>query len=186
MADAVQTKILKAIEKVVKDYPTIIENAVEYASNIAVEDIYKKAIGCLNEYYDNYDPYSYNRTDNLWHAILPYIQINKTAKKIKCEVGVEYDGSVLTMYNGSKKYSPTDGYWVLNNYLDGIHPGTNGSSTPRESPYSDEEWLQVVQLYGQIDTVSPSTKMRNFLKSYTKEFDGNVWMYFISEVGNRM
>ena len=164
-----------AIDEVLKDYNKVLEEAIKYASDIAVKDIYAESMSCLDEYYDNYDPTSYNRTDNLWRAIVPYLQIKNTKNSIKSTVGVEYDSSVLNMYHGSEKYNPTDGDWVLKNYLKGIHPATNGGTTTETTFY-----------YENIDAVSPEQKMQSFLNEYYNTFNGNVFMYFVSEVGKKL
>ena len=71
-----------AIDELMKNYESALKEAVEYASNEAVKDIYKESISCLERYYDSYDPTSYERTDSLWRAIVPCLTIQQDKDKI--------------------------------------------------------------------------------------------------------
>ena len=175
-----------AIDEVLKDYKTAMTAAVEYASNRAVEDIWKYSISCLEEYYDNYDPESYKRTDNLWHAFVPYLDIKNNKKNVTSTVGVEYDASLLTTYVvGSKDYGTRDfdsdknivpiNEWILDNYLNGIHPATDGVRKPGEATY-----LPI------IDPVSPTQKMYEYINRYVKTFDSNLLAHLASQVAKKM
>lgn len=146
----------EAINKIVSNYSKNIKGAVEYASDKAVEDIYKYAFNCLDRYYANYEPNVYDRTDNLGNAILPYAGPTKqTKKQISSTVGIQYDPTPLEgVYYGSKSYSPVDGIWVLENYLKGVHPATNGGRTPETAVY-----------YEIVDAQSPYELMDEYLKT---------------------
>ena len=125
-------------------------------------------------YYDSYEPTSYERTDYLWHAILPYTEpIKHMQNGIVSVVGVAYDPSKLEgVYSGSKKYHPVDGSWVLDNYLRGIHPSTDGSSIPDMAFY-----------YEVVDPVSPTDKMNNYLNQYaTTTFHNNILVSFAKQI----
>ena len=163
-----------AIDELMKDYESALKEAVEYASNEAVKDIYKESINCLYDYYDNYDPTSYERTDYLWHAILPYAEtIKRTQDGFVSRVGVAYDPSKLdNVYYGSEKYSPVDGAWILENYLNGIHPATDGSSVPGGAFY-----------YEIVDDVSPTEKMNDYLNKYAATtFHNNILVSFAKQI----
>ena len=43
------------INELLKNYKVALNEAVEYASDKAVEDIYKYSQNCLQEYYENYE-----------------------------------------------------------------------------------------------------------------------------------
>lgn len=162
-----------AIDELMKNYESALKEAVEYASNEAVKDIYKESISCLERYYDSYDPTSYERTDSLWRAIVPYLDIQQDKEKITSSVGVEYDAARIDgMYYGSKKYSPTDSSWILDNYLRGVHPATNGTSKPGEAFY-----------YENVDTISPTEHMTTYLNSYANTtFHKNIITSFAKQI----
>lgn len=171
-----------AIDELLKDYKTAITKSVEYASDRAVEDIWKYSLSCLEAYYDNYDPNRYDRTDSLWHAFVPYLKIKNNSKSITSTVGVEYDASVLDAYissndayNGSKKYRPVDASWVIQNYLEGVHPATDGSSIPGGAIYFEIR-----------DPVSPAQKMEQYLNDYIKTFDSNLLISLAAQVAKKM
>ena len=161
----------EAINKIIDNYSANIRGAVEYASNKAIEDIYEYAFNCLDQYYENYDPVRYNRTDHLGDAILPYAEkIKQTKNQITSTVGIQYDPTPLEgIYYGSEKYSPTDGWWILENYLKGVHPATNGGRTTESTLY-----------YEIVDPVSPYSLMEQYLKTTaTAMFRSRLIEYFV-------
>ena len=168
-----------AIDELMKNYTSALKEAVNYASGKAAEDIYKQAMNCLSEYYDNYDPTSYNRSDSLWHAIVPYCQIHDNEKEIISRVGVEYNPFMLETYvdgnpaySGSKAYDPVDSWYVVENYLEGIHPATNGSRDPDNVLY-----------YEIRDPVSPTEKMEKYLDNYVSTtFHNNILISFAKQI----
>lgn len=166
-----------AMEKLKKNYKKVLTEAVKYATEEAKKDIYEKALSCLEEYYESYDPSSYNRTYHLEDAFVPYEQIQTTNNQIISRVGVVYDTSLLTGYAvGSKNYGSREvdegknilpiEEWIMNNYLDGIHPATNGSQIPGKAVY-----------YEFKDPISPTQKMSEYFDKYVKTFDNNVYSY---------
>lgn len=168
-----------AIDELLKDYKTALTKAVGYASNKASEDIWKYSLSCLEAYYDNYDPNRYDRTDSLWHAFVPYLNIKENSDNITSTVGVEYDASVLDayikandVYNGSKQYQPADASWVIENYLNGVHPATDGSRVPGGAFY-----------YEIVDPISPTQKMEEYLNRYVRTtFQDNLLVSFAQQV----
>ena len=162
-----------AIDELMKNYESALKEAVEYASNEAVKDIYKESISCLERYYDSYDPTSYDRTDNLWRAIVPCLTIQHDKDRITSVVGVEYDAArIAEAYYGSKKYSPTDSAWILDNYLRGVHPATDGNSKPGEAFY-----------YENVDPISPTTYMTEYLNNYANTtFHKNIITSFAKQI----
>lgn len=180
----------EAISVLLKDYKKALTEAVEYASNRAVEDIWKYSLSCLEEYYDNYLPSSYDRTDSLWHAFVPYLTIEDKKEGIISTVGVEYNPSLLKGYYevGSNNYGKREidkdkkppiiplEEWILNNYLAGIHPATNGSRRIGEALY-----------YEHVDAVSPTQKMETYLNKYVKTtFQDNLLISFAKQVNKIM
>ena len=164
----------KAIDKLFKDYETALTKAMTYASEKAKDDIECKAKSCLWEYYDNYKPNVYGRTGTLEDAFVPYMDVKHIGEGIESSVGMGYDASRLEgVYNGSQKWTPVDGSWVLENYLQGIHPTTDGSFLPG-APY--------MPVY---DLISPNTKMEEYLNNYVKIFNDNVLTSFAKQLTRR-
>lgn len=166
------------LQELSKDYKSVLHKAVQKATDTACEDIYKFSISCLERYYDNYIPSSYDRTDSLWHAIVPIAEVADNGNTITSTVGVEYDAGLLDayvasgdLYDGSAKYGKADGQWVIENYLMGIHPATDGSRTPGEAVYMP--WQ---------DTFSPHATTDKYLRLYKNKLNNNVYGYLISHV----
>ena len=175
-----------AIDDLLKNFKGAMREAVNFAVKQAEQDIMQKAKTCLQEYYDNYEPNSYHRTYSLQDAFLPYKNIKNTNDKISGSVGVKYDAKMLTTYNvGSNNYGNRDidtgkeiipiNEWILQNYLMGIHPSTNGSSVLGESIY-----FQI------IDPISPNEKMAKFIKSYDRTFDENILLGLLGQIAKKM
>ena len=162
-----------AIDELMKNYENALREAVEYASDEAVKDIYTESISCLERYYDSYDPTIYDRTDNLWKVIVPCLDIKQDKDRIVSTVGVEYDASRIEgMYYGSKKYSPTDSSWIINNYLRGVHPATDGTTRPGEAFY-----------YENVDPISPTQHMTEYLNNYANTtFHKNIITSFAKQI----
>lgn len=167
------------INELLKDYSNALTVAVEYATSKASEDIYKYSMSCLEEYYDNYEPTRYSRTDSLWHAILPYSEIDSSGKGVLSRVGVEYNPFALEAYIqgnpayiGSKAYGYIDSWYVVDNYLEGIHPATNGSDDPDKVVY-----------YEIRDPKSPTEKMEEYLNRYASTtFKNNILVSFAKQI----
>ena len=179
--------ISNAIDDVLKDWETSVREGVNFALKQAKNDFMVKANNCLQEYYYNYDPSRYDRTEILQYAFLPYLEIKNSAKKISGQVGIEYsaemlerfigepqryigrDGEIKTRhvgYYGSSNYQPVDADWVIDNYLRGVHPATDGKFT-------------YFEIY---DSVSPSEKMEEFRKNYGKIFDENILTGLLGQI----
>lgn len=153
---------------------------MQYATEEAKKDVYNKALTCLEEYYESYDPTSYNRSYSLENAFLPYTHIQSNNTQIISTVGVMYDTSLLTGYIvGSNDYGSRDidkgkdilpiEEWIMNNYLDGVHPYTNGYPTKPGTTH--------MEYYEIMDPVSPTQKMDDYLEKYAKTFRDNVYSY---------
>ena len=181
-----KTKNLAAAMKdLEKNYKKVLKDAMQYATDKAVTDVRDHALTCLEEYYA-YDPTSYDRTYSLKNAFVPYkkpLTMNQT--HITSTVGIMYNYSLLTTYEvGSNNYGSRDiddgkkiipiNEWIMNNYLDGIHPGTNG--------YPTKMGTKEVVYYEVVDPVSPTEKMNNFLEQYVYTFRDNVYSYLAAYI----
>lgn len=184
--------ISNAVDDLLKDYKSAMKEAIKFASKQAEKDFMAKAKSCLQEYYDNYSPNRYDRTETLQYAFLPYANIKYGKDKVVGAVGVQYDTAALevyigdpeyskngkikhTGYYGSSNYQPVDSWWVLDNYLRGIHPITNGGTTSETSIY-----------YEIIDEKSPNQKMNEFIESYEKTFDENVLFGLLGQIAKKI
>jgi hypothetical protein len=128
------------INSVINNYQTLLVNAVVHVAEQAKKDIKDKAVNVLYKYYyGDYEPTSYDRIYALQHAIVPFSQISTQGQKIECVVGVEYSPAALeayldtlsgSPYDASQKYGRADADWVIQNFWEGKHPYTDGSSNP--------------------------------------------------------
>lgn len=176
----------KAVDDILKDYKSAMKSAVRFAVKQAEKDFMDKAHSCLQEYYDNFEPNRYDRTDTLQYAFLPYLDVTYGTNKIVGSVGVEYSAEMLaqmmpppeysksgklkhTGYYGSSKYQPVDTSWVIDNYLRGVHPYTVGGV-----------------YYEVFDNKSPDEKMNDFIAEYAKTFDENVLFGLLTQVAKKM
>ena len=93
-------------------------------------------------------------------------------------VGVIYDPLRLEgVYNSeaSPQYQPVDGEYVLRNYLNGIHPRTNGY------PILADEFIYDPK----IDAESPNTTMQTYIEKYKDTFDQDVLWWLANRVIGR-
>lgn len=184
MAKAKVRGLEDEINRVFKRYEDALTKAMKYAADEAEFDIGFRARGCLDEYYENYgpnpdgEPNWYERTHNLINAFVSINEVNNVNGEIVARAGVIYDPAKLDgVYssNASEKYQPVDSEWILRNYLQGIHPRTNGYPI----------WADELVYDPYIDTVSPDTKMRDYIEKYKTTFDQNVLKSFAKQVARR-
>lgn len=162
------------LQELKKDYKNVLLKAVEHATNIACEDTYKFSMSVLDRYYDNYIPSRYDRTEHLWQTAKPIATVENRGDVIIGTFGVCYDPSVLDgVYDGSQKYGHPDGSWVLENFLMGIHPRTDGSRVVGGGNYEEEKWT---------DPVSPDEYLKKYLSLRTKKLENDVNDYLISYI----
>jgi hypothetical protein len=140
------------------------KKALQRATEKAKNDIYMQSLSCLIDYYDDYDPTSYDRTYQLYTCFTPYAdEVVEKNGVFECRAGVEYDASKLEgVYNGSKKYTPVDAQWIIDNYLDGIHPYS--------APMEDTSYY-VANHTG----FEPKKVMDEYIKNYTDKFYKTYW-----------
>lgn len=132
----------------------VINSAVDIANDVVrnvgqkvQKDMYDKANKTLEAYYADYTPKVYRRTYSLKRAIKPYTQAMSRGGLLTLEVGIEYDHNRLDGMYESNSYYHQQGlvwrtrndsmfynrdtangtprpYWILNNFLKGLHPIT--------------------------------------------------------------
>ena len=149
----------EAVEELFKDYKKALKVAAKEATEKAKEDLYKNAVSCLVLYYNDYIPSSYERTHQLINSFVKYSNpIKETKDGFECIAGVIFDANKIDdAYDGSELYTPTDGQWIIDNFLAGIHPKTNGSRVVGGGNYENEKY------YGDF---VPSYEMQKYLDSY--------------------
>ena len=139
---------------VLKDCQKIAIEAVKNAAKKTQADIIKEANDYLKQYYANYKPKQYKRTYRLKRAILPFWADRTSKNGISIEVGVQYKSSALVgAYKSNSRFhqsgntwrSVTDYSrlttdngipepdWVLNNFLEGVHPWAQDDATSTNS-----------------------------------------------------
>ena len=147
---------VKNLEQVFND---VINNAVSVSNDVVRNvgqkvqtDMYNKANKTLEEYYADYSPKRYKRTYSLKRSIKPYTKTISSGEFLELEVGIEYDPSRLEGIYESNSYYHQDGDswisryndnfdnsgisngipesdWILNNFLEGLHPITTVNKT---------------------------------------------------------
>ena len=141
MADKFDKKLNDAIEEVVKGYKKAANVAAAKASEKTADFIHQEALTCLEKYYYSYTdvlhrPKRYERTNQLKESFVKHTVIKPKTKNIVCEMGIIYDYTKLDgkydrahdeSYKGN--WTPPDSSWIVDNYLDGIHPTTNGATS---------------------------------------------------------
>jgi hypothetical protein len=161
----------EAIDDIMKDYKNVVKKAVTYAAIEARRDIYNYSMSCIEEYYNEYDPKRYKRSDSLRYSVLPRLIQYTEGDKIKTRVGVEYNPFSLeaytqgnSAYDGSSHYTPVDPWYVIDNYLRGVHPATNGTRNEDDVVYREITF-----------SPSPTEKMETYLENYVKTtFNDNI------------
>ena len=168
----------EALDELFADYEKSLDKAMRYAGQEAKRDIRLEAEGCLGQYYLNYTPTWYDRTEQLGLSFVPYGAIKNTGKEIVVQTGMGYDPSRLDgLYysNGSEQHQPVSGSMILENYLNGIHPRTNGY--PIFAP--------VLEFDNVEDKESPNKHMDSYLEEYPDTFSNNVYKAFAKLITRR-
>lgn len=172
----------EALDELFANYEESLTEAMKYAAEQAKKDIRAAEESCIEDYY-NYDPTSYDRTMSLFDAFaigvfIPYMKVGKTKKgNMRADAGVAmwpmlFDGLYT---DGSNKWRPVEGWWILDNYLKGIHPATDGSSEigAPYTPHYDGEGK------------SPDEKMKKYLEGYGETFNNSLIESFAKQITRR-
>lgn len=162
----VNRTIDEAIDEIFKDYKKAFKVAAQEATEQAKKDLYENSVSCLVRYYEDYDPTSYNRTYSLMESFVPYARsVSEQGDVLVCSAGVIFDPDrIANTYYGSEIYSPTDGEWIIANFLAGIHPRTDGSPIVGGGNYENEKY------YGSF---VPAEEMQKYIDNYNYTFDRN-------------
>lgn len=195
---------IKNLEQAFND---VINNAVDIANDVVRSvgekvktDMYDKANKTLEAYYADYTPCIYKRTYSLKRAIKPYTQAMSRGGLLTLEVGIEYDPSRLDGMYESNSYYHQQGmvwytrdapafytrgtvngtprpYWILNNFLKGLHPITvvnegleEDGTTKRKYTYSPYQ-----------GSTKPLKLMEDFVN---KELESKITAYVQEDLWN--
>lgn len=178
MAKAKVRGLEEAIDSIFTRYESNLKKAMEYAAKQAEEDINWEAESCLEKYYENYDPSWYDRTYSLKRAFVPLRKVGKVGNEIIAWAGVIYDPAKLDgvyQSSASEQYQPVDSGWILRNYLNGIHPRTNGYPI----------WSDELVYDPHIDDATPNERMKDYIQKYKKDFDKNTLLWFARRLTRR-
>ena len=160
-----------AFAAIIKDCQAVAVEAVKNAAKKAQNDILKEADNYLQRYYTNYPkPKRYKRTYQLKNAIKPIFEDRSGPNGISVEVGVEYDSGALKGYYSNSWYHQSGTHWIsrdsgdfdfdsqnngipepewiMNNFLEGIHPWAQEDAESTNSLMQD---FFDVQLAGRIE-----------------------------------
>lgn len=141
---------------ILKDCQAVATEAVKNAAKKTQNDIVKEAHNYLRKYYNNYRPKRYKRTYQLKNSIIPILKDRSSRDIISIEVGVEYNSSKLSgLYKSNSWYHQTGTHWIerksgdfdfdsqnngipqpewiLNNFLEGIHPWAQNDTESTQS-----------------------------------------------------
>lgn len=164
-----------AIEEIFKDYKKVVKIAAQEAIEKAKDDIYANAVSCLVKYYEDYSPTSYDRTYSLLNSFVSYANpVRETSSGFECTAGVLFDEKRINgTYYGSEQYSPTDGDWIISNFLNGIHPRTDGSPFVGGGNYEYEKYQ---------GSFVPAEEMQKFIDRYYDTFDHNYRRAFSTQI----
>ena len=144
---------------------------------------------------------------------MPYEKVVTKGDVVEGSVGVQYsarklqeyieatqpgswereDGSLHGGYYGSRNYQPVDAAWVINNYLEGIHPTTvnvyaeDDFITYKVNGKERKQKMLIGSTYVPVK-VGPSAneKMEKFKNEYTKTFDENLLLGLMAQLAAKI
>ena len=119
----------------------------------------------------------YRRTKSLKHSFISTYNVSRTGNGVLCEISVEYSPSALMRYidsNGIDEYTPSKNVlgakrdvleeWVINNFLEGKHPYTDGSTEPGtpvqyyQDPEERTQWAGMRRMFREyVGTILPES-----------------------------
>lgn len=157
MADIVNLD--DVMNSIAKDAKKIASSVAKDIAKNAQKKIVDEARNNVQKYYDSYSPRAYNRQYKLRRSIIPYYADKTNNRQISIEVGVQYDsGALKGAYKSNSWYHKSGGTWksrnssnfdfysssngvpdpdwIMNNFLESLHPITTVSETGDGREYS--------------------------------------------------
>lgn len=120
-----------AIQVVIDNVETAAVTAGNLANQKMQQDFTEMAKGTVDSYYEyiNGQYTRYGRTHSLYNIYKVTTSMKKTKSAVNLEVNLNLDpGKLEGIYhsNASKKWANVDGMYVFENFMEGVHPWTNG------------------------------------------------------------
>jgi len=168
----------EAFAAILKDCQNIAVEAVKNAAKKTQKDIIVEANSYLQKYYNNYKPKYYKRKFNLHKAITPVFEDKSSGDKISIEVGVEYNSSALNgLYKSNSRWHQSGDAWK---------PVINYSNFSADNGIPEPDWilenfLEGVHPWAQDDSESTNTLMRDF---FNTKLPDRIEQYIQSELFN--
>lgn len=159
----------------------LIDNVQEAAETTAllVQDKMKKdfeemAKGTVDKYYEYKKGYytKHGRKHNLYKVYSVTSNIEKTKKKISIDLRLRYDSDVLEgLYhsNASDIWEDVEADYVLENFLGGFHPWTNGWPLFTNKPLQYKE-------------IKASPKVSTTVKKYMKTYGDKYFSKYVDTI----
>lgn len=150
-----------------------LRSAVNKTTDKAVREIYKFSISCIDQYYANYEPSIYDRTYQLYNTVSPIVEISDGGDMISATVGVRFDASALGTHYHRTQWGTIQGVEngheedILSDFLDGIHPMTDGSPVPGTPALKVQ------------DGFSTDSLLNKYLPLYLRQMAKNIDSYFV-------
>lgn len=168
----------EAFAAILTDCRSIAVEAVRNAAKKTQADIVKEAESYLQKYYNNYTPKYYKRKHNLQKAIKPVFEDKSSGDNISIEVGVEYNSSALNgLYKSNSRWHQSGDAWK---------PVTNYSNFSADNGIPEPDWilenfLEGIHPWAQDDSESTNTLMREF---FNTKLPDRIEQYIQNELFN--
>ena len=170
----------EAFAAILKDCQSVAVEAVKNAAKKTQTDIVREANNYLQQYYKNYTPKRYKRTYRLKRAILPYWADRSNKNKISIEIGVQYKSSALKgAYQSNSRFHKSGDNWI-SRFDDGFNfdKGDNGIPEPE---WILENFLEGVHPWAQEDRTSTNSLMEDF---FDTQLPDHIEQYVQEELFN--
>lgn len=166
LSDAIQ-KLIDNVEDVAVVSANLVKDKMQ-------KDFEKMAEGTVDKYYEYQKGYytKHGRKHNLYKTYSVDISLIKTKKRIDFDLSLKYDPDVLEgLYhsNASETWADVQADYVLENFLGGYHPWTNGWPLFTDKP------LQYKEIKG-----SPSVKKT--FNQYKKTYGDKYFSKYMDKV----
>lgn len=173
---------LTSIEKAfLKSFQPAIDDALKSAINEIKHDIKEKVVNqTISDYYNDYDPSSYGRTENIKRAFrLKHKMIDKNTAAIS----LNWNWHWMYLYKSGENWIENDGPnrivglnnnqvergWVFTNFMEGIHPifeyDIKTKDVENRSVYGTPSWLRMRRYFHQFE----GDYGQNILKKHLKK-----------------
>lgn len=168
--------IKEALAEVEKAYKSVALSSTQKVTNEVCQDMYKFAVTTIDQYYANYEPERYLRDYDLYNTLSPIAEVSDLGNAIQCTVGVSFNGASVDGKPGSRKYPDgASGTWIVENFLNGIHPTTNGARIP--------EYVLYIPI---SDSISANFLLNKYIASRGPKMQTEIQKNIILNIVNRL